>query len=53
MKGTIFNKSDLKFYNPPEKKEMLDKGISRNYFMNYFIKWILKKIIIIAQKILA
>ena len=39
MKGTIFNKSDLKFYNPPEKKEMLDKGISRNYFMNYFIKW--------------
>ena len=39
MEGLKCNKSDLKFYNPPNKSEMLEKGISKNYFMNYFLKW--------------
>ena len=28
MKGITFNNSDLKFYNPPDKDEMIKKGIS-------------------------
>ena len=39
MKEIMLQNSDLKFYNPPDKDEMLKKGISRNYFMNYFVRW--------------
>lgn len=39
MKGLNIKKSDLTFYNPPSEKEMRKKNISKQYFMNYFIKW--------------
>ena len=39
MKNFTINESDLKFYNPPNKNEMLEKGISKNYYMNYFVNW--------------
>lgn len=39
MKGVSLKHSDLKFYNPPDKSEMISKNISRIYFMNYFLKW--------------
>ena len=32
-------KSDLQFYKAPSTKEMLNKGIDRNYYFNYFEDW--------------
>ena len=39
MKDLKISKSDLAFYNPPDKNEMISKNISKQYFMNYFLKW--------------
>ena len=39
MKDLKISKSDLTFYNPPDKNEMISKNISKQYFMNYYLKW--------------
>ena len=33
------NKADLSFYKPPEKTTLIDSGISKKYYYNYFHKW--------------
>jgi len=39
MKDLKISKSDLTFYNPPDKNEMISNNISKQYFMNYYLKW--------------
>ena len=39
MKDFEYTESDLKFYKPPNSDEMKKKGISKSYFMNYFLRW--------------
>ena len=43
------SKSDLQFYKAPSTKEMLNKGIDRNYYFNYFEDWY-PQITTIAQR---
>ena len=33
------NMSELKFYQPPNEKEMLEKGIHKTYYFNYYEDW--------------
>ena len=39
IKKEDINSSDLEFYKPPSKNEMIGKGIDKIYYYNYFKNW--------------